>query len=241
VSAVAEIDPPLTGPKILPGKFSLWLFLATEVMFFAALIGTHLAVWAGAEHWPHNPLNPNIGAANTALLLFSSVSVVFALQAVGKNKMGQALVWLGTTVLLGTGFVLVKWFLEYEPKLFVHGTADPADAQAMWNTWSHYFWPGKLQENLVHPGTGLTPLKGGTMWASGYFIITGFHALHVIGGLVAFMFPIVKGLRGKLTPKDYGYIENLGLYWHFVDIVWIFLFPLLYIMHAPHLSALGGH
>jgi len=147
-----------------------------------------------------------------------------------------------TTVALGTLFVVVKWFLEYEPKLFVHGTADPGDAKAMWETYSHYFWPGKMHEDLVHPEhAGLTPLKGGTMWASGYFIMTGFHALHVIGGLVAFCFPIVKGLRGKLTPKDYGYIENLGLYWHFVDIVWIFLFPLLYIMHAPHLSALGGH
>ncbi|MHC5019913.1 MAG: cytochrome c oxidase subunit 3, partial [Planctomycetota bacterium] len=217
------------------------LFLATEVMFFAALIGTHLVMWAGAEHWPHNPLNPNVGAINTALLLFSSVSVVFALQAVGKNKQGQAIIWLLTTVVLGTLFIAVKWFLEYEPKLFVHGTPDPGDAKAMWEAYSHYFHPAHMRQDLVHPETGLTPLKGGSIWASGYFIMTGFHALHVIGGLVAFCFPIVKGLRGKLTPKDYGYIENLGLYWHFVDIVWIFLFPLLYIMHAPHLSALGGH
>jgi cytochrome c oxidase subunit III len=216
-----------TGPQgIMPGKLCLWLFLATEIMFFAAGIGTHLMMWGGAAEWPDNPLNPDIGAVNTALLLFSSVSVVFAMSAVGQGNQKKALWWLITTVALGVLFVVVKIWLEYYPKLHL-----PVDAAGVAD-YGHYYLPGKADQSL--PGMG-----GANTWAAGYFALTGIHAVHVIGGLVAFMWPIVYAIRGTLTKDQYGLVENLGLYWHFVDIVWIFLFPLLYIMHAPHVAA--GH
>jgi len=224
VSAVSAEDLKValnTGPKgVLPGKFCLWVFLATEIMFFAAGIGTHLMMWTGAKDWPHNPLDPNIGAVNTGLLLFSSVSVVFALSAVGKGDQKKALLWLLTTVGLGILFVFVKIQFEYLPKLTIPESGDL----------SHYFFPGRADQSL--PG-----MAGANTWAAGYFALTGIHAIHVIGGLIAFCWPIVYALRGNLTKDQYGLVENLGLYWHFVDIVWIFLFPLLYIMHTPHAHA----
>ena len=227
---LAEAEP-TTGPAIRPGKFCLWLFLATEIMFFAALIGTFLVLWLGSAEgrWPDNPLNTDIGAVNTGLLLFSSVSVVLALKAVGQGNQKAALGWLLVTVALGALFIVVKLWLEYFPKLTLHagpdGTID----------YHQYYMPGKVHQDL--PG-----MAGGNLWASGYFIITGFHALHVLGGLVAFAWPICYALKGKLDKSQFGLLENLGLYWHFVDIVWIFLFPLLYIMapHAVH-AAPGAH
>ena len=95
---------------------------------------------------------------------------------------------------------------------------------------SHYYAPGGADESLPNMG-------GANLWAGGYFALTGIHAIHVIAGLVAFAWPIVYAIRGTLTKDQYGLVENLGLYWHFVDIVWIFLFPLLYIMHQPHVGA----
>lgn len=83
----------------------------------------------------------------------------------------------------------------------------------------------------AHKEVHLSPaIPYGNMWASCYFAMTGFHALHVFGGLVVFAMILIQGLRGQLGPRDTGKIEIVGLYWHFVDIVWIFLFPLLYLV-----------
>ncbi|MBY0231049.1 MAG: cytochrome c oxidase subunit 3 [Gemmataceae bacterium] len=83
----------------------------------------------------------------------------------------------------------------------------------------------------AHEEVHLSPaIPNGNMWASCYFAMTGFHALHVLGGIVVFVVYWLKGLRGNLGPKDVGGLEVIGLYWHFVDIVWIFLFPLLYLV-----------
>ncbi len=82
-----------------------------------------------------------------------------------------------------------------------------------------------------HEGVHLSPaIPFGNLWASCYFAMTGFHALHVFGGLVVFVIIVLMGLTGKLGPQHTGMLEVTGLYWHFVDIVWIFLFPLLYLV-----------
>jgi cytochrome c oxidase subunit 3 len=78
------------------------------------------------------------------------------------------------------------------------------------------------------------------MWASCYFAMTGFHALHVFGGIVVFVIVLLMALRSRLQPRHEGMIELIGLYWHFVDIVWIFLFPLLYLI-GGHYAMGGGH
>ena len=82
-----------------------------------------------------------------------------------------------------------------------------------------------------HDDLHLTPaIPNGNMWASCYFAMTGFHALHVLGGIVIFAIILLIGLRGKMGPNHVPMLEYTGLYWHFVDIVWIFLFPLLYLV-----------
>ena len=223
--AAAAPTPLTMGPPISPGKFAMWLFLATEVMFFGAFIGCYLLFRDAAPpgHWPDSRhiLNPNIGALNTSVLLLSSVFIVIALQLVQQGEAQKAGKYVLMTIALGLVFLLVKLIFEYIPKLtlpIVNGVPDK----------SHYFLPGRVDETLN---------PGGNLWASLYFMLTGFHAIHVIGGLVMLSFPAVKALRNRYGPEKAGQLELMGLYWHFVDLVWIFLFPMLYLMAPPG----GGH
>lgn len=224
--AAAAPSPLTMGPPITPGKFAMWLFLATEVMFFGAFIGCYLLFREGAApgHWPDSRhiLNPNIGALNTSVLLLSSVFVVLAHQLVAKGEARKAGQYLVATIALGLVFLLVKLLFEYIPKLTL-----PAPVNGVVDK-SHYFLPGSVDESLI---------PGGNLWASMYFMMTGFHALHVIGGLVMLAFPCVKALNGRYGPEKAGQIEVMGLYWHFVDLVWIFLFPMLYLMAPPGAAA----
>jgi cytochrome c oxidase subunit 3 len=210
------------GPPITPGKFAMWLFLATEVMFFGAFIGCYLLFRDGAApgQWPDSRhiLNPNIGALNTSVLLLSSVFVVIALQLVEAGQAKKAGQYLFFTIALGLVFLLVKLFFEYIPKLTLPAPVDGVVDK------SHYFFPGRVDENLI---------PGGNLWASLYFMLTGFHALHVIAGLIMLAFPAVRAIRGHYPPEKAGQVELMGLYWHFVDLVWIFLFPMLYLMAPP--------
>jgi heme/copper-type cytochrome/quinol oxidase subunit 3 len=247
------------GLPISNGKLAIWLFLATEIMFFAALIGTYIVFRIGEPAWPTQEqahLVEWIGALNTAVLICSSVTVVLAHRDLQDGKVRRARNWILATLLLGSVFLVVKGF-EYNSK-FEHGMVP-----------NH--------EHAVN-------MAGGNLWASTYFTMTGFHALHVLGGLV--MWAILLGLSAPRIPKaasaglfvvvlavlaalGYGTfhagwpvtgafavallvpatalvlgmgnphrfstdhtekVELMGLYWHFVDIVWIFLFPLLYLM-----------
>ncbi len=214
----AALPSTTSGPPIPTGKFAMWLFLATEIMFFGAFIGCYLLFRDAAApgNWPdsRHVLNPNIGALNTSVLLLSSVFVVLALQLVGAGHPKKAGQYLVATLALGLTFLLVKVFFEYIPKLTLPENGDR----------SHYFFPGRVDETLI---------PGGNLWSSLYFMLTGFHALHVVGGLIMLSIPTVKSLRGRYGPEKAGQLENMGLYWHFVDLVWIFLFPMLYLMAPP--------
>jgi heme/copper-type cytochrome/quinol oxidase subunit 3 len=290
------------------GKLIIWLFLSTEIMFFAALIGVYIVIRFGAPIWPvpHEVhLSEPIGAFNTFVLICSSVTVVLALEAAKSNKAGEAKGWIAMTFLLGSVFLGVKAF-EYNAK-FAHGinpqwprsriyekpdlyyasavrarlgeiraplttsadelTAEQQTQLAIVNqllvkaakpelnvpllaaeimplpTGHHDGHAAKHSEHAEHsehahdaaPEGGFNEaypwlrlpivIPGGNMWASTYFLLTGFHALHVLVGLIVFalMLPMTLGVRKA------NMIENIGLYWHFVDLVWIFLFPLLYL------------
>lgn len=212
--AEEPVEPSL---PISNGKFAMWLFLATEIMFFSAFIGAYIVsrIAYGAA-WPHQHdmhVSAPIGAMNTALLLCSSVSFALGLAAVqqGKQKKAGGLFFL--TLVLGAGFIAVKLLLEYGPKL--HGI--PVEGGGV----PVVIFPGRIP-------TSYHPL--GNLWASFYWMITFFHALHVIGGLVMIWALLVRCMKGTLTPDRAESAELFGLYWHFVDIVWIFLFPLIYLI-----------
>ncbi|MEI6240158.1 MAG: cytochrome c oxidase subunit 3 [Planctomycetia bacterium] len=287
------------GLPLSKGKLIMWLFLSTEIMFFAALLGSYVVLRFGAAVWPkphHVHLSEPIGAFNTFVLICSSVTIVLALEAARASKTGLAKFWMVLTLALGTLFLGVKAY-EYQAK-FSHGiypwsprsrvfekpdlyygsavrarlgepamidrlkelddtpedklTADeisgrrrlkqirqmvtspdqqPFDLAVV----ADQVMPLPAEGADAHGAHGLNDtfpwlklpavIPGGTMWASTYFLLTGFHAIHVLVGLIVFAILLLY----TLGPKRAGMIENAGLYWHFVDLVWIFLFPLLYL------------
>ncbi|QDU63094.1 Cytochrome c oxidase subunit 3 [Planctomycetes bacterium Pan216] len=205
--SIAIEKPKHMGLPIGNGKLAMWLFLGTEVMFFAGLLGAYIVIrLASGSAWPHHNqvlLEP-LGAINTFILLWSSAHVVFAHNAIANGKIATALRNMWITFGLGFVFLGIKMF-EYYQK-YDHGFLP-------WNAWEH--------EGSI-PGIG--------MWSATYFSLTGFHALHVIAGLVLFAALIWTGMRGNLSIKHADHVEIAGLYWHFVDLVWIFLFPMLYLV-----------
>lgn len=375
------------------GKLAMWLFLSTEIMFFSALVGSYIVLRFGVPSgsWPSAEsvgLFEWTGAINTCVLLFSSVSVVFALEAAKRGEPNVAKRWIGITLILGSLFLGVKAF-EYKGKLdhgvfpsrpeaqmyersdlyylgalkrklnqlvseadsngmqasrleqvtlVSYGKSDLPDSDQLWSPVfvrsSLVFWAEDaisstdnqfIQSNelqllayLVYPNSTdrkvcrrlvesqvkkltsevedirkeeksfrnqIKELKGkeveskeslneaqnqltirlarirllenrlkllnevqkqehwegirhnshlrlpivipsGNVWASTYFLLTGCHAIHVLAGLIAFLFLLPK----SLGPQNAALIENIALYWHFVDLVWIFLFPLLYLI-----------
>lgn len=174
-------------------KFAMWLFLASEVMFFAGLLGSYLVLRFShpdqfSEEATH--LNWPLATFNTVVLIGSSLTMALAVSAAQAGQASRTARFLGFTFVLGVVFLIVKG-IEYNSKIH-HG---------------------------IVPSTSL-------FYAS-YFTMTGCHALHLIGGLV----PVtVVGLRAMRGRVDGGKVELVGLYWHFVDLVWIFLFPLLYLI-----------
>jgi cytochrome c oxidase subunit 3 len=314
------------------GKTFMWLFLSTEIMFFAALIGTYIVLRFGAISWPSTHdvhLAEIYGAVNTFVLICSSVTIVLALEAAKKNHASSAKGWMFLTLILGTVFLGIK-MVEYgakfshgiypqhphsgiyekpdvyyaqavrlrlnELKADLQGVGDrtpeqdqqiavvdeitlelltpaeeqlrdhpdaPLGRQLLWKLADKIYPLASVHEHPIGKNesdharhVSASPFKlastgsengaeahvsglndqhhwlklpimipGGNMWASTYFLLTGFHALHVVIGLIAFGILLMM----TLNKANAGVIENVGLYWHFVDLVWIFLFPLLYL------------
>lgn len=194
----------------------MWLFLITEIMFFGGLFAGYAvyrmaapdAFAAASSH-----LDIKLGGFNTVVLIFSSLTMALGVRAaqLGRNK--AIFNYLVATLALGTVFLVVKAF-EY-----------------------HHKWV----EGLI-PGAGFRfegpHAQGAQMFFCFYFAMTGMHALHMIIGAGLLIYFMVQARKERYHPEYYGPIEIMGLYWHFVDIVWIFLFPLLYLL-GLHLE--GGH
>ena len=176
-------------------KFAMWLFLASEVMFFAGLIGAYIVLRSGAPEWPvvSEILNVPLVAGNTFILIVSSVTMVRAFAAIEDgNPQGMRRMLIATAA-LGTIFLSIQ-AVE---------------------------WSALLSE-------GTTPST--SVFGSIFFTLTGFHGLHVLGGVLTLVVVIVKAFRGAFTQASHGGVELMGLYWHFVDVVWIFLFTILYLI-----------
>jgi len=184
-----------SGPPVDRAKFAIWLFLATEVMFFTGLIGTYLVLRIGTPTWPNpeNRLAVGITAANTFLLITSSWTMVRALHAIQKGDQGGLLRWLGGTIVGGAIFVSVQVYEYIE--LIHHGSLPNVDI----------FW-------------------------STFYTMTGFHGLHVIVGVIWLIAIWIAAARGRFTAQNFLRIELAGLYWHFVDLVWVLLFTIVYLM-----------
>jgi len=189
-------------------SLGMWVFLVTEIMFFGGLFMAYLlyrwsypAAFAAASHH----LNVTLGGLNTAVLIGSSLTMALAVHGAQTGNR-KALVWfLIVTILLGCTFLGVK-AVEYHHKFEEH------------------LFPG-ASFHFEGPEAA-----NAQMFFFIYFCMTGLHALHMIVGIGVLTVLTVLSVRGRYTPAYHGPVEVSGLYWHFVDIVWIFLFPLLYLI-----------
>jgi cytochrome c oxidase subunit 3 len=200
-------------------SLGMWLFLVTEIMFFGGLFCAyliyrlmHFNAFAAASQ----QLSIGLGAFNTAVLLVSSVTVVLAVYAAQKGKRNQLVIYLVLTVLLGLTFLGVK-AIEYKEKFERHEV--PGATFAFDKPFDDNGKPVP-----VNP-------KEAELFFSLYFAMTGMHALHMIIGCGLFSVLAILAWKGHYSPGYYTPIENAGLYWHLVDIIWIYLFPLLYLIN----------
>ena len=206
-------------------SLGMWVFLAQEVMFFGGMFCAYLIYrvkYFGDFGSASQTLNIWYGAINTGVLLCSSLTVVLAVRAAQLSKRKALTGWLVLTILLGLVFLGIKG-IEYKEKFEDHHVPGPSFAYSGTA-------PG-------HPDVPVDPHHA-EVYFSLYFAMTGMHALHMIIGVGLFGTLAVWAWRGKYSANYYTPIENAGLYWHFVDIVWIYLFPLLYLIDRNKLLKL---
>lgn len=185
-----EVEAPLLDIPV--GKFGMWVFLVSEIMFFTGLIGSYIVLRLGSAHWP-NPgevLNTTLLGINTVVLLSSSLTMALALHAAQQDRQAALKRHLLLTALLGLTFLTIKGY----------------DYLHMW-----------------HEGFTMSS----SLFGSCYYLLTGFHALHVLSGVILLLYLFTAASRGLFSAANYGRIEYSGLYWHFIDIVWVILFAIL--------------
>jgi cytochrome c oxidase subunit 3 len=186
----------------------MWLFLVQEVMFFGGLFVTYVyyrSLYPHAFNVGARELDVLWGTVNTGVLLLSSFTMVVAVMGAKHGSRGGLLAGLWGTIGFGLLFLGIK-YVEYSSK------------------WEHQLVPGL---NFDWHGEAA---RGIEIFFSLYFGMTGMHALHMVVGIAIMFFMLRPAARGKWTPENHNFVEGFGLYWHFVDIVWIFLFPFLYLI-----------
>jgi cytochrome c oxidase subunit III len=199
-------------------SFGMWIFLGTEVMFFGGLFCAYLVY--RHSYFPDfgaasKSIDALLGGTNTAVLICSSLTVVLAILGAKLANRKLMISMLILTMLFGLVFLGIKG-KEYKDKFDEHHVPGPSFS------FEHEPIPG-------HPDQYANPSHA-EIFFSLYFIMTGLHALHMIVGLGIFTWLLIMAWRGHFTPEYHTPLEIGGLYWHFVDIIWIYLFPLLYLI-----------
>jgi len=184
----------------------MWLFLLTELILFAGLFllyAVYRFQYSADFHFAASALDSTVGAINTVILLTSSLTMALAIHAEETKKRTAAMVWIGLTITAGLAFLVNKYF-----------------------EWSHKFHVGIIPN---HPE--LTQrTHGENLFFSLYYTMTGLHGIHVVLGLVVLAVLLAILWRAPAASNHHLKLENVGLYWHLVDVVWIFLFPLFYLI-----------
>ena len=188
------------------GKLGMWIFLFTELFLVGGLFLVYAvfrAKYSADFHTAAAELNTFIGTLNTVFLLISSMTVAMAITAIQKNQKNLAMFLIALTILLAALFMLNKYF-----------------------EWSHKF------EFKIYPGSEVLKnlAQGELLFFGLYYMMTGLHALHVLIGMILLTINLFKIRNGTVSQAHYLHLENSGLYWHLVDLIWIFLFPLLYLI-----------
>jgi cytochrome c oxidase subunit III len=194
--------------ELAAARLGMWLFLLSEVLLFGGLFtcyATYRALFPQTFAAASRHLHVAWGTLNTAVLLTSSLTVALAVHFARTNRSRKAAAMLGVSLLLASAFLVIKG-IEYSAHFEEHAL------------------PGKY-----FALAGLD-LPGASMFFTLYFFMTGLHALHVVAGMGALSYVGLRALRGHFSAGYYTPVELGGLYWHLVDIVWIFLYPLLYLI-----------
>ena len=216
----AQAEP---GAGVYTEKLGMWVFLGSEVMFFTALIGSYIILrFAHPVAWatPGQILNVPVTAVNTFLLICSSVTMVKAFAAIQEGDQKMLRFWLTATVIIGATFVSVQVFeyLQLAREGFLPSGYVPGSHLAE-----------SAETGAAYEGGAPLPHSVG-LYGSTFYTMTGFHGFHVTMGVVCMTFVTVKAFRGGYTVQDHRGVEVIGLYWHFVDLVWIILFTIVYLI-----------
>jgi len=196
-------------------KLGMWVFLVQELLFFSGLFvaygvfrNWYPEMFRAASH----QLDKTMGAANTVVLLFSSLTAALAVRSSQLGKQKETSRYLIITIACAFIFLFVKYF-EYKAK-FDHGLLP-----------GHYYAPVAAH---LHPGPPLP--TNGHIYFSLYFIMTGIHAIHIIVGIGVLFWVLHRNNKGEFSKDYFTPVDIVALYWHLVDLVWIYLFPLLYLV-----------
>jgi cytochrome c oxidase subunit 3 len=198
-------EPAGTHRDYMGAKLGMWIFVFTELILFGGLFvayGMYRSMHAQDFHKASGELNLTLGVINTVVLLTSSLTMVLSIVAIRLQRKLQSILFLACTMLLGVVFLVNKFF-EWKAK-FHHGT-----------------YPGSEHLMARPPGERL--------FFGLYFGMTGLHGLHVTIGVVVMSVMMVFLARDRIRHNDFIKLENTGLYWHLVDVIWIFLLPLFYL------------
>lgn len=212
------------------GKLGMWLFLVTEILLFGVLFtlyGVYRSNHPEIFIYAHQFLDKTLGALNTVVLICSSLTMAWGVRAAQLGQRRLLVGCLAATILGGMVFLCVKG-VEYQHK---------------WKDgllWGKHYKP-------VHEAVEKEALEKRTAEATGhkmtdeprnvriffsiYFLMTGLHGLHVLVGMALIAWILIRAKRGEFGPGYFAPVDNVGLYWHLVDLIWIYLFPMLYLIH----------
>jgi cytochrome c oxidase subunit 3 len=198
-------------------SLGMWIFLLTEIMFFGGLFLAY-TVYRNAypESWRFGSIDLSFwsGTAMTVILICSSLTMAMAVHSAAEGKRKAIVVYLILTIVLGIAFIALKG-IEYHAH------------------WVHHHFPGNnfdFASLMAEYHVSYHVAREMEMFSFLYFCLTGLHALHMIIGVGLLTYVAVKAWQGTYSANYYSTVENTGLYWHFVDIIWIWLYPLLYLI-----------
>lgn len=234
------------------GKLGIWLFLVTEVLFFGGLFcayAIYRALHPEIFVYAHYYLDTFWGAVNTGVLIVSSLTAAWAVRCA---QLGQRKMLIGNiivTIVLAFCFLGVK-YVEYSHK-FHDGLLPGKHFNPVHEVWELESYTGHATasthgEPVTHgegaaaggekvikkaPPGAITRPRGVSIFFSIYFCMTGLHGIHIVGGIITWMWILRRAIRGEFGPNNFGAVDFTALYWHLVDLIWIYLFPLLYLIH----------
>jgi cytochrome c oxidase subunit III len=187
-------------------KLGMWLFLFTEILLFGGLFliySVYRAVHPDEFHAAAKELSTTLGAVNTSVLLTSSLTMALAIAALRQGKRNASIIYQSITILFGIAFLVNKYFE----------------------------WTGHIHQGIFPNSPELLSRGHGEILFFGlYYVMTGLHGLHVIAGVLLIGIMLSFTLKGSISDGKFNRLENTGLYWHLVDIIWIYLFPLFYLI-----------